>query len=275
MPSTQASHTPQHSANILVFDSGVGGLSIVQHLRQQLPHCAITYLADNDLFPYGLLHEDQLVERVNKLLSTVIEARQPDLVIIACNTASTLVLPSLRANTRIPIVGVVPAIKPAAQRSHSKVIGLLATPATIARDYTDELISEFAEDCEIIRVGSLPLVTLAEDYLAGNAQSAQAYSAVLAPFQDHPKWQQMDAMVLACTHFPLVLAQLSAAAPAINLWIDSGDAIARRAASLLEGTENRSPGHDCALFTARNKITPGLRTTLSEFGFEQVDSWPL
>ena len=130
------------TANILVFDSGVGGLSIVEHIQQLLPASRLCYLADNKHFPYGLLDAPALIARVSDLISAAVQHQQADIVVIACNTASTLVLPELRRILDIPVVGVVPAIKPAAKLSLNKVIGLLATPGTIQRDYTDDLIGD-------------------------------------------------------------------------------------------------------------------------------------
>lgn len=260
------------TAHILVFDSGVGGLSIVEHIRQQLPASSLSYLADNKHFPYGLLEEQLLIARVCTLISAAVQRQPTDIVVIACNTASTLVLPALRRILDIPVVGVVPAIKPAAQQSHSKVIGLLATPGTIQRDYTDDLIGNFGNDCDIIRVGSSTLVTMVEQLLAGDSVEAQAFSDIMALFENHPHWQRMDTVVLACTHFPLVKEQLAKAAPQVEHWIDSGAAIARRVGSLLQGTSLNK--NDCqeniALITDTNKLSSRLRAQLGHRGFSRI-----
>ena len=259
------------AANILVFDSGVGGLSIVQHIRQQLPTASINYLADNKLFPYGLLDDQTLITRVIELVVTAVARYQADIVVIACNTASTLVLPALRHRLDIPVVGVVPAIKPAAQQSQSKVIGLLATPGTIQRDYTDDLIADFANDCEIIRVGSSKLVTVVEDKLAGHAVIPATFNEIIALFHYHPRWQQMDTMVLACTHFPLVKDELAKAAPQLKYWVDSGDAIARRVHSLLHTSIPRdSHPANIALFTDCKDLATPLMGYLQTLGFCKV-----
>ena len=218
------------AAKILVFDSGVGGLSIVSSIRERLPDCDFIFACDNAAFPYGTKDEFSLLHRVETTLQTLISEEQPDLVVVACNTASTLVLPRIRSHFSLPIVGVVPAIKPAAEQSRSGVIGLLATPGTINRPYTDELINDFAQDCEIVKVGSSQLVLMAEAALRGSAPDAQRLKQLMAPFFEHP---DLDTIVLACTHFPLLLKTLKKSAQREILWVDSGDAIARRVESLL------------------------------------------
>ena len=269
---------PTSNNHILVFDSGVGGLSIVEHIQQQLPHASICYLADNALHPYGLLKEQMLIDRVVELVAHTVKQQQPDIVVIACNSASTLVLPALRAALNIPVVGVVPAVKPAAIQSTTKVIGLLATPGTIARDYTDVLIKDFALDCTVISLGSNKLVQLVERKLSGEHIDLNDYLQVLEPFKQHPHWPKADTVVLACTHFPLVKQELALAAPHIKHWIDSGDAIARRVVQLKQ-QQNFQPQTDIttvrehknvALFTDINKIAEPLHHTLNNYGFKQI-----
>lgn len=264
-------------SHILIFDSGVGGLSIVEHIRHLLPDCQISYLADNALFPYGLLREQQLVERVTGLLLEAAEQLQPELIVVGCNSASTLVLPQLRAQLSIPIVGVVPAIKPAAETSATNVVGLLATPGTVDRDYTDELISDYANHCEVIRVGSAELVEAIEGKMRGIPIDDQACEAVIRPFRDHPLWPKLDTIVLACTHFPLAIEELSKSAPEIKHWVDSGAAIARRVESLLAETAvtgSKKSGLDRALFTDTSRHTPVLEQQLKKYGFSQSELWP-
>lgn len=266
-----------NKSHILVFDSGVGGLSIVGHIRQNLPRCQISYLADNALFPYGLLNERDLVERVVKLLQTAAEKLQPELIVVGCNSASTLVLPQLRQQLTIPIVGVVPAIKPAAQTSASNVVGLLATPGTVGREYTDELITDYANHCEVIRVGSAELVKAIEGKMRGTPIDPKICQDVIQSFREHQLWPQLDTIVLACTHFPLAIKELSAAAPEIKHWVDSGAAIARRVESLLgEISPQKKPygGTDLALFTDMSEHTPELAEQLLHYGFSHSKLWP-
>jgi glutamate racemase len=272
-----AKKTAARPVKIAIFDSGVGGLSIVNHVRALIPQASLVYVADNELFPYGLLEEQRLINRVVAILNQVMQQQSLDIVIIACNSASTLVLPSLRQLLTIPVVGVVPAIKPAALQSQSKVIGLLATPGTIKRDYTDELIAEFGQNADIIRCGSSELVRLVEHKLAGEEISPDSVAPLLTPLTNHPRWLEMDTIVLACTHFPLIQAELALAAPQIKFWVDSGEAVARRVNSLLNFTPTSKPRGqlELALFTKLNQVNPSLLATLNHFGFGQLEQLTL
>ena len=213
----------------LIFDSGVGGLSILQEVRQLLPGLTVHYLMDNAAFPYGLKADGVLIQRVQDVCDTAVAELQPDLLVIACNTASTLTLPFLRQRLSIPVVGVVPAIKTAAAQPGCRRVGLLATPATVNRSYTDRLIAEFASHCDVVRFGSSELVRWAEEYLASGEQPEALYNH-LNPWLSGNN--APDHVVLGCTHFPLLRAELERLWPQIS-WIDSGSAIARRVASLL------------------------------------------
>lgn len=219
-----------HAPKILVFDSGVGGLSVLAALRERLPGCNFVFACDNAAFPYGTKPDTELIDRVDRVVGTLVRRLVPDLVVIACNSASTLALPRLRQHLDLPIVGVVPAIKPAAQISATKVIGLLGTPATVRRGYTQQLIADFAAHCRVVALGSSTLVDIAEQALRGKPPDLGELQEILAPLF---AVEQLDTLVLACTHFPLLTAELKAVAPRPLHWIDSGDAIARRVASLL------------------------------------------
>ncbi|MFP6843950.1 MAG: glutamate racemase [Thalassolituus sp.] len=214
---------------VLIFDSGVGGLSILQEVRQLLPNLALSYVMDNAAFPYGVQPDDVLLRRIVNVCCSAVEVLQPDLLIIACNTASTIALPALRQQLSIPVVGVVPAIKVAANSAPGGHIGLLATPATINRTYTDDLIAEFASGCTVHRFGSSELVLLAEEFMLG-------YDINSALIEHVGKWidstPTMTHVVLGCTHFPLLNPLLQRQWPKIQ-WIDSGNAIARRVQQLL------------------------------------------
>ncbi|WP_317928790.1 glutamate racemase [Halioxenophilus sp. WMMB6] len=232
---TQRQPRPINNGNptVLVFDSGVGGLSIVQELIKRLPQLNVTFAADNAAFPYGTKSESELIERVDMVLHGLQSTLKPDLIVVACNTASTITLPVLRERFSIPVVGVVPAIKPAALISHSKTIGLLATPGTVSRDYTTQLIADFAPHCTVVKVGSSKLVEYAERKLiSGDALMAEVADEV-SIFTSDAVASELDTIVLACTHFPLLKEELSAALPNIRHWVDSGSAIARRVESLL------------------------------------------
>ncbi|MFD2096892.1 glutamate racemase [Corallincola platygyrae] len=218
------------SARILIFDSGVGGLSVWQAIHSRMPELQPFYLMDNEAQPYGELADDYLVKRAVALISDAVAQCAPAMVVVACNSASTLVLPELRAKLEIPVVGVVPAIKPAALQSKNKHIGILATPGTVARAYTQALIDEFAADCQISRLGSSELVLMAEQKLAGQAPSLPLLRQLLSSWAGI---EGPDTIVLGCTHFPLLASEIQQALPQVCC-IDSGDAIARRVEALFQ-----------------------------------------
>lgn len=217
---------------VLVFDSGVGGLSVLDAIVAAALPVRLDFLADSAWLPYGDKPADQLASRVAKLVALTVETWRADLVVIACNTASTIALDATRAAVNIPVVGVVPPIKPAAEASRSGVVGVLATPATANRPYTLDLIARFAADKTVIRVGSTALVAAAEARLAGQPVSSDVIESAVKALFDAPGGDQLDAVALACTHFPLLKDLLQAAAPRDIAWIDSGPAIARRIAVL-------------------------------------------
>jgi glutamate racemase len=262
-------------ATAIVFDSGVGGLSVLDCIAAALPGLRLLYVADNAYYPYGTKEEGALVARVRTLLTELAARLRPDLVVIACNTASTVALPAVRAALAVPIVGTVPAIKPAAQTSITRVIGLLGTPGTVRRRYTQALIDEFAPDCTVLRNGSTELVELAEQKLRGEAIAPAAVKRALADLFGQPSGERIDTVVLACTHFPLLGAELVAGAPRPLHWIDSGGAIARRVASLLDVTvavgSADTPTRHRAIFTARTAAVEKLRPALSLRGLEEIE----
>ena len=221
------------SESILVIDSGVGGLSVCQSILRQQAQIQIIYFADSAYFPYGLLPEEQLSERLKVIVGNMLERHQVKLVVLACNTVSTLVLPELRSLFDIPFVGVVPAIKPAALLSQTKRIGLLATPATVIRPYTEQLIQDHASFCEVIKVGSNELVVQAENLLNNEPVVMSVIDEILRPFRGSSQQGGIDTIVLGCTHFPLLLEHFKSSLPDIN-WVDSGEAIANRVSYLLQ-----------------------------------------
>ena len=225
---------------VLVFDSGVGGLSVADCIHRARPDVELVYLADNAGFPYGGQPEEVVVERCCHLIEQSQAELLCDVIVVACNTASTVVLPALRGRTDIPVVGVVPAIKPAAACSKNRRIGVLATPATIQRPYLEDLIQTFAADCEIVRVGNPDLVCWAEGLVAGIEPPREGIERALAPLRE----TGVDTVVLGCTHYPLLLPWLRASLPDVITWMDSGEAIARRVDCLLEQGGFKS-GSDC------------------------------
>ncbi|MDX9873291.1 MAG: glutamate racemase [Spongiibacteraceae bacterium] len=259
---------------VLIFDSGVGGLSIHAALTARLPGLPLVYACDNAAFPYGPWPQAELVERVHTVLDALIARYQPQLVVVACNTASTVALPRLRQDFKVPFVGVVPAIKPAARLSRNRIIGLLATPGTVSRPYTDQLIADFAADCTVVRLGSTTLVEWAETKLRGRPVDLNALRQLLAPLFAHERGP-VDTVVLGCTHFPLLVEELQAATPEPVLWVDSGNAIARRVETLLGKPVDNRPVAARAVFTARHDDVEELRPALAQRGFGIIEFLPV
>lgn len=266
--------SPQPAPHILVFDSGVGGLSISREIRLSRPDLHQTYLADDAFRPYGEKTEAQLRHRLPDLLAPICDMLQPDIVVIACNTASTTALPSIRAALTVPVVGVVPAIKPAAALSENRAMAVLGTPGTVRRRYVDSLIEEFASDCSVRLQGSVALVEEAEAKLSGRPVNTERIKEAIAPLFAGKEGEKVDAIVLACTHFPLLRDELHAAAPRPIQWIDSGEAVARRVDSLLSDVRNPR-GYPPALATAfltGPDDNPVRRDTFAAYGFKKLVS---
>ena len=257
----------------LVFDSGVGGLTVARELLASAPGVKVDYSADTGFFPYGDKSDKALRMRLPLVATALYDAVKPDVFVIACNTASTLALEEVRAVLPCPVVGTVPAIKPAAALSKTGVIGLLATPGTIRRAYTDQLIADYARDVKVIKHGSVDLVKLAESVAAGEFPELEALAAAQAPLFEAPGGDKMDTIVLACTHFPLVRDELIASAPRPITYIDSGQAIARQTLRLLEDMpQNREmPEKARRVFVTSDRTKLGqLETVFARFGFEPM-----
>ena len=253
---------------LLFFDSGVGGLSVLEPTRALLPNAPIVYVADNAGYPYGKRSEQEIASRIPALLGRLVERFHPRLAVIACNTASTIALDHVRSALDLPVVGTVPAIKPAAETSKTRVIGVLGTEATVRQPYVDNLAAEFASDCTIIRHGSPELVDLAEAKLAGDDVSIEAVRAAAQPMFDAPGGHRIDVGVLACTHFPLLRQDLSQAFPGVE-WIDGGPGIARRIAWLTrEQPWPTEPSEGVMIFTAEPRSP--LLSTLARYGIGDV-----
>jgi glutamate racemase len=250
---------------LLFFDSGVGGLSVLAATRKLLPQAPIVYAADSAGYPYGTKSEAEIAARVPALLGRLVERYHPRLVVIACNTASTIALAHVRGALDLPVVGTVPAIKPAALLSKTRVIGVLGTEATIRQPYVDRLAAEFASDCLVLRHGSAELVELAEAKLRGEPTDPAAYAGVLAGLIGQPGGDRLDTVVLACTHFRLVEPELTAVKPLT--YIDGADGIARRVVHLTEGQtwpDPPDPGH--AVFTRLDDKAEALLPALARLG---------
>jgi len=252
---------------VLVFDSGLGGLTVLREIAASRHDLDLVYAADDAVFPYGRLEDDALIARVSAVMDELIARYRPSLAVIACNTASTLTLPVLRASHAIPFVGTVPAVKPACAQSKTKRISVLATPGTVKRDYTRALIAEFAGDCQVDLVGSAHLAPLAEAFLRGEEVADERIAAEIAPSfrEDGAK---TDTVVLACTHYPLLLERLKELAPWPVEWVDPAPAIARRVGSLLATPGPAATAPVRVHFTSGKAPGVALAKSLQSFGIE-------
>ncbi len=256
--------------HILVFDSGVGGLTILDEIRQALPDACLSYAMDTANFPYGTKSESWLKKDVPLLLQSTIQESAADIVVVACNSASTVALPEIRQALDVPVVGTVPAVKPAAAGSQSNVIGLLATPGTVARQYTKDLIEEFAAHCKLLLHGSAELVDLAERKARGEAFELKEVALAIAPLFAQDVGEDIDTVVLACTHFPLLMDELERVAPRPLSWIDSGKAIAAHVATITEAvTFGADTAPQAAVYTTASVTNIALYREL--FSARQLD----
>ena len=248
---------------ILVFDSGLGGLTVYREIAKARPGDELFYVADDSAFPYGALAEGKLVERVVSVMDDLAPALRPDLIVIACYTASTLVLAPLRARfSSIPFVGTVPAIKPAAAWSRSRLISVLATPGTVARDYTRALVREFAGDCQVQLVGAPNLARLAEDLVRGLPVADAEIVSEIAPCFVARDGRRTDIVALACTHYPLLKEKIAACLPVGSQLISQGEIVADSLADYLQ----RHPGMEDRI--SRSGAAPRFYTTDSTEDFD-------
>jgi glutamate racemase len=271
---------PSPVPTILVFDSGLGGLTVFSEALKARPDARFVYAADDAAFPYGRLSEEALVARVLAVMERLIGIHDPELVVIACNTASTLVLPRLRERFSTPFIGTVPAIKPAAQLTRTGHVTVLATPGTVARDYTRDLIETYAASCKVKLVGSRRLAGFAEAEMAGTPVPDEELLAEIQPCFVEDEAGRTDVIALACTHYPLLLPRLQELAIWPVSWIDPAPAIARRVVQLIGAPV---PGHEAgedeaiAVFTGGTGISAAMREVLAAKGLPliAVEDMPL
>ncbi len=260
-------------AHALIFDSGVGGLSVAEEIRKLLPELRLSYVADDAFRPYGEKPEAALRARLPRLLTELSLMLDPDIIVIACNTASTTALSEIRAALDVPVIGVVPAIKPAAGLSRTKTIAVLGTPGTVRRKYVDDLIDKFASDCHVILQGSVNLVDEAERKLGGQPVSLEMVKGEIAPIFAGRRGMDVDAVVLACTHFPLLKDELKSCVNQTVFWIDSGEAIAKRVESVLADmvlTKRAKPPVIDTAFLIGPDASDMRKRAFAKFGFEKV-----
>ena len=255
---------------VLVFDSGLGGLTVFREVAKARPDAGYVYVADDAYFPYGDHGEAALITRVSALMGELIESHRPDLIVIACNTASTLVLPHLRARFSVPFVGTVPAIKPACARSVSRRVTVLGTRATVAREYTRALIRDFANGSDVALVGSVRLAAFAEAELDDGPVADALIAQEIKRCFIEEDGRRTDTIVLACTHYPLLLERFERLSPWPVSFIDPAPAIARRAADLLGATASaEATPRACIRFTSGRAPSPTLARALARFGIDR------
>ena len=263
-----------HGPRILVFDSGLGGLSVVKALREIAPDAQLAYGADNAAFPYGDWQEGALVDRMEKVMGQLVGQMQPDVVVIACNTATTIGLEAMRQRFDVPFVGTVPAIKPAANLTTTGHISVLATPGTVNREYTKALIDTYAFHCQVRLHGAENLAEMAEKKLSGQGVDHAALRAEVAPVFVADKMGRTDVVVLGCTHYPLLLDELEQVTPWPVTFIDPAPAIARQVLRVAaNATDVHRPGwasKNSATLSGGVGTIPTLASLFNQFGFPNV-----
>ena len=255
------------SHRILIFDSGLGGLSVARAVRQRMPQAHAIYAADNDGFPYGDWPQDRLVERIVEVLGQVISLTVPNVVVVACNTASTLALETLRQRFSVPFVGTVPAIKPAAEVSQSGIIGVLATPGTVDREYTQALVDTFASHRTVVLHGCKHLAEMAERCLRGQELADADLAEEIAPVFVEHGGRRTDAVVLGCTHYPLIAEKIAAVAPWPVTLIDPSGAIARQVARVAQTETSMGAGRTEAPTAVLTRPSNEIARVLAREGF--------
>jgi glutamate racemase len=262
--------TTDPTAPVLLLDSGVGGLTVLDAIRKLLPEAPVVYAADTAGLPYGTKTEAQIAARVAGLLGRLTERLNPRLVCIACNTASTIALGMVRDVLEVPVVGTVPAIKPAAALTRTGVIGLLGTEATIRQGYVDRLEAEFAQGKTLLRHAAPALVAAAEAKLRGERPDPDAIASAMRALRAMPEGRDIDTVVLACTHFPLLEEELAEAFGPGLTFVHGAEGIARQVARLLEGQEFHRLRPDLALTTAPDQFGEAYKDALARFGIEEI-----
>jgi glutamate racemase len=258
-----------------VIDSGIGGLGVVAEIRKLLPEADIVYVADNGGFPYGNLPDAVVVERCARIVGSLERLMAPSAVVVACNTATTVALAPLRERFPVPFIGCVPAIKWAARVSRTKTFGLLATPATVRREYLRELIEQFAQGCTVLTHGSQRLAPLAERRFRGLSVDLDLLREEVAVLTEAPGGETLDTIVLGCTHYSFVLPELEAVSDRDITWLDPAPAVARRVQAFLSALPPDQPRSlqlpaNVAIFTAPLPDEDVLRPRLADYGFAEI-----
>jgi glutamate racemase len=235
-PAFSGAHT-----HIGVFDSGLGGLSVLRALRERLPQADLTYIADSAHAPYGERDDDFISARSHGICDHLI-AQGVDAIVVACNTATAASIHLLReAYPGLPIIGVEPGVKPAVAQSRSKRIGVLATPSTLASDKYKRLIETHGQGATIV---SQACPGLAREIESGQLDTP-ALHALIERFALPLRHADVDTVVLGCTHYPFVARLFQQALGPHVTVLDTAKAVAEQAARLCAGTASTRPArHD-------------------------------
>lgn len=228
-----------------VFDSGLGGLSVVREMRRRMPAEDLLYFADCAYCPYGIRTPEEIRERSELVVGQLIDGGAKA-VVVACNTASAMAIFHLReVFPGVPMIGLEPAVKPAVAMTQSGKVGVLATPRTVAGERLRWLIETHAGGVEVHRVAATGLVELVEvGVLTGDA-----VTAALRPLLDPMLDVGVDVLVLGCTHYPFLRDAIQRYAGADVRVIDSGEAIARRVDHVLSEADLKRDGSRVGSFT--------------------------
>jgi len=212
-----------------VFDSGVGGLSILRELQKILPHENFVFLADQAHVPYGEKNKKELNSLVDRITKYFVREHGIKFMVVACNTATCYTIDSLREKYSFPIIGTVPAIKPASEQTKTKVIAVMSTPATSKSRMLADLIKNYSKDVTVINIGCYNLENVVEK---GKVRSPQV-KKLLSRFLDPLQGEKVDHIVLGCTHYPFLKSEIKKVVGEKITLIDSGEAIARYTRELL------------------------------------------
>jgi len=253
--------------NLLIFDSGIGGLGVAEQIRILQPKARLTYLADNGFFPYGEKPDELLLAHIVRLIGQAIKTFTPDAVVVACNTASTIALAPLRETyLATPFIGCVPPIKPAAAATKTGHIGVFATAATVRRAYLQNLIETHAPHCVVHSFGTPTLAALAEAKFRGKVVDVQT---AVSAFFVRPGAGEIDAIALGCTHYTFLRDEFQALYPGIA-WFDPAQPVARQTFVVTRDFPTSSGGESVAYFTAALPDSAAMRPRLAGYGFEDV-----
>jgi glutamate racemase len=221
-----------------VFDSGFGGVSVLHAIRNALPAETLLYCADHARFPWGERDTDEVRARA-RAIATILRSEGARAIVIACNTATAAAADALRAEFAVPVIGMEPAVKPAAAETRSGVIGVLGTGGTLASARFSGLLDRYADGLEVVTRPCPELVALVETTRPGDPSRQPAVDSAVAPLLE----AGADVLVLGCTHFPFLRPEIERAAGDRVVLIDTGPAVARHLADTLARLDGqRAPG---------------------------------